>query len=383
MDLVGGGRDPCWHGTHVAGIVAAQGKGVAGVAPEVRILPVRVLRYTRGVLGGGSCTGSSSDVAQGIRRAAEAGARVVNLSLGDILPIGLLRDSEVDAAVRYAHDLGALVVVAAGNEGLPFSSYDALEDSVLVGATRRDDTLASYSSRSSFVDLVAPGGEPSGQECTAEDCILSTVPGGGYAAAAGTSMAAPHVSAAAALLFSLRPSLTPDQVKAVLLSTAWQPRGGGGVPGYGRGRLDVARAVASLVGRGSSPAGRSPAAVSGPGPRPGGPAVRKGAGGRLGGCDYGEPCTAGKPESPEASPGSPRGIAGGAPEGSGSPPGGVPAAAAGGLLGAIILLGLAGLAQRGRSGKAWNLTGAGARIGAGQGRRAWPFPTGSGRSSRR
>ena len=147
-------------------------------------------------------SGDCDDIEAGIRFAADHGARVINLSLGPELP-GLLAVllqggciSGLEAAATYAWNKGIFVVIAAGNNGLQ-SVYDspALE---VVGATGPNDEPASYSS--SGADVYAPGGDAS--SCSATTCIFSTWKDGGYAVNQGTSMAAPHVSGIAALLFA-------------------------------------------------------------------------------------------------------------------------------------------------------------------------------------
>ena len=208
-----GGNDDNGHGTHVAGIAAAvtgNGVGIAGVAPSAKLMPVKVLDEE----GSGDC----DDIATGIRFAADHGARVINLSLGPELP-GLLAVllqggciSGLEAAATYAWNKGIFVVIAAGNNGLR-SVYDsaALE---VVGATGPDDQPASYSS--SGADVYAPGGDAS--SCSTSTCIFSTWTGEGYALNQGTSMAAPHVSGIAALLFARGYSNT--QIRQRLAATA-------------------------------------------------------------------------------------------------------------------------------------------------------------------
>lgn len=208
-----GGNDDNGHGTHVAGIAAAatgNGIGIAGVAPAAKLMPVKVLDED----GSGDC----DDIEAGIRFAADHGARVINLSLGPELP-GLLAVllqggciSGLEAAATYAWNKGIFVVIAAGNDSLR-SVYDsgALE---VVGATGPDDQPASYSS--SGADVYAPGGDAS--SCAASTCIFSTWTGGGYALNQGTSMAAPHVSGIAALLFAR--GYSNAQIRQRLTATA-------------------------------------------------------------------------------------------------------------------------------------------------------------------
>src|SRR5436190_6126028 len=145
----GSGQDDNGHGTHVAGIALAatdNGRGVAGVAPDARLLAVRVLANT---CSGGTCTasGTADDVAAGIRWAADHGADVINLSLGGGTLQGALGCAFCDA-VEYAWSKGSIAVVAAGNDSvLPAGFSD--EHAVIVTATTRADTRASYSNASS------------------------------------------------------------------------------------------------------------------------------------------------------------------------------------------------------------------------------------------
>lgn len=200
------------HGTHVAGTVASR---TYGVAPAARILPIRILRWD-----GNDCTGTSRDLAAAVRYATANGARVVNISAGAAVPLAG-RDTRLDSAVADAANKGVLVVFAAGNSGLPVSdSYGG--DALIVAATSRGGRLASYSQRGSGVDLAAPGGDAPGDTCTQSGCVVSTWSDGRrhqYAALAGTSMAAPHVSGLAALLFAQRPR-SRNQVIARLRDTA-------------------------------------------------------------------------------------------------------------------------------------------------------------------
>lgn len=177
-----GTNDGNGHGTHVAGTIAAaanNGIGVTGVAPDVEILPVRVL--------GDSGSGTSAEVAQGIIWAADNGANVINLSLG-----GTTYSQVMEIATTYAISRGVTVIASAGNSGNWGSprAYPASNPGVIgVAATTRDDQRASFSTRNEWVDIAGPGAG-----------ILSTIPGDNYASFNGTSMAAPHVAGVAALV---------------------------------------------------------------------------------------------------------------------------------------------------------------------------------------
>ena len=240
-DCVGGtcrrgpaSSDKCEHGTHVSGTIASSS---FGVAPRAKVLPVRVLTYDP--MSGG-CVGRPDDVAAGIRWAVAQGAQVLNLSLGPNVA-GLSTSSTIPAAVQDAAAAGAVVVFSAGNAGIPVT--DSYGDAALiVAATGPSGRLASYSQRGAGVDLAAPGGDPRTRDvCTKQDCVTSLFPGGRYALAAGTSMAAPHVAGIAALLIAQNPSRTREQVLRRLLDTA-RP-----LFGAGRGLVD-ARAALGVIG---------------------------------------------------------------------------------------------------------------------------------------
>ena len=188
------------HGTHVAGIIGAttgNATGIAAGAPDVRILPVKVLRQ--------SGSGSYSDVAAGIAWAANNGADVINLSLG-----GSSTSTAMLTAIKYARSKGAVVVAAAGNSGAGGScSYPAAySQTIAVAALTSKLKRATFSTTATYVDIAAPG-----------QGVLSTVPGG-YASWSGTSMATPFVSAAAALLAEERPGCSPNEVRHTIMGTA-------------------------------------------------------------------------------------------------------------------------------------------------------------------
>jgi subtilisin family serine protease len=211
----GGTTDPNGHGTHVSGTIAAlsnNNTGVSGAAPGAKILPVQVLC--------GDGTGSSSDVASGIVWAVDHGAKVVNLSLG-----GPADASELSAA-QYADQKNVVVVAAGGNDGTNGPpSYPAAYSTqqgnlIAVAATTNANGHPSYGTsgiNAGYLDISAPGGVPSSNDSAVS--VLSTWNDGGYRAIAGTSMATPHVSAAAALLISAA-NCTDSQVKTRLKATA-------------------------------------------------------------------------------------------------------------------------------------------------------------------
>ncbi|MPY81326.1 MAG: S8 family serine peptidase [Actinophytocola sp.] len=247
-------RDSCIHGTHVAGTVVS---GRYGVAPDAQVYPVQVLAYDRA---SDACTGSSEDVARGIRFAVAKGVDVINLSLGTLVP-GVFSSDAVTAAVDAAARAGVVVVFAAGNNTVPISE-DYGSDALLVAATGPDGDIASYSSRGGSVSLAAPGGDDGAAgltQCGSQTCIRSTVPDGSYALLEGTSMAAPHVSGTAALLLSQIPDRGREDVVRSLQSTA-RP-----LAGTRHGLIDAAAALGLRKGT-SSP---RTTAGSGPSNEPG------------------------------------------------------------------------------------------------------------------
>jgi subtilisin family serine protease len=245
-----GGDDDDGHGTHVAGIAAAEtdnGRGVAGMAPDAQLLDVKVLSESCSVAQT-DCTasGNADDVAAGIVYAADHGATAINLSLGN--EVQSVFGPSFSQAIDYAWSKGAIPVVAAGNDFVLPSGFSN-EPAIVVGALNRNGGKASYANNigSAKWALMAPGGESdSGDSCSKDpQGVLSTYwlsnnAVNAYACLAGTSMAAPHVSGAVALLRSL--GLSPQQTVDQLLHTA-KPLGASDV--YGAGALDVAAAVSS------------------------------------------------------------------------------------------------------------------------------------------
>ncbi|MBI3046379.1 MAG: S8 family serine peptidase [Candidatus Harrisonbacteria bacterium] len=221
------------HGTHVAGIIAALDNdfGVVGAAPEANLFGVKVLD--------GAGSGYWSDVISGIYWAVENNMKIANISLGG--PQGF---DELKNAVDYAYQHGVLLVASAGNNGASGGavSYPGAYDSVIaVSATIPDDRLASFSSYGPQVELAAPGSE-----------INSTSNNSLYSALSGTSLAAPFVSGAAALVWAKNPQFTAVQVREQLRATAIDL----GMPGkdnqYGYGLVNgresvIARLPASLI----------------------------------------------------------------------------------------------------------------------------------------
>ncbi|MEY2399008.1 MAG: serine protease [Actinomycetota bacterium] len=262
-----GGDDIDGHGTHVSGIVAAisgNGKGVAGVAPSAKIAMARVFSAPSNA--GAAPTAELSDVRAAIRYlAGTLHAKVVNLSIGAdrqaLQACAALTgcDSPLKDVVEEAWDLGALPVIASGNSQLYGSKGYGNLDAIVVGATTESNAVAPYSTATGNAKwaMVAPGGEiPANQaEPTAAEkarMVLSTYGGPGcnppsasdcYAGLSGTSMAAPHVSAVAAMLFAR--GLDRQAVVDTLLSTT-EPVPGCSQTRCGAGRVDAAKALGAI-----------------------------------------------------------------------------------------------------------------------------------------
>lgn len=206
------------HGTHVAGTIAQTTNnkyGVAGLAHEASIMPLRVLN-SRGF-------GQVADIADAIRFAADNGAHVINMSLGGPLPsLVMMR------AIRYANKKGVTIVAAAGNGGRAAPSYPAAYKHVIaVAATQYDRTTTFYSQWGDFVDIAAPGGNTrvdQNNDGRPDGVLQETLKDGrtdkhDFALFMGTSMAAPHVAAGAALVIS-QGITHPDKVERILVKTA-------------------------------------------------------------------------------------------------------------------------------------------------------------------
>ena len=192
------------HGTHVAGTVVDCTPGI-----KVYILPVRVMNA--------SGEGSPSVVGNGIRYAVSKGAKVINLSLGGYSHYQYLED-----CINYAHNSGVTVVIASGNENENTKKICPahMTNPIVVGAINSDYKRCSFSNYGSSVDLAAPG-----------DNIISCWVGGGYALASGTSMAAPHISGAAAMYRLMYPNYGSSKT-AILLRSFVQDLGASGQDDY-------------------------------------------------------------------------------------------------------------------------------------------------------
>lgn len=230
-------QDDQGHGTHVSGIISAamnNSIGIAGIAPSSKIMPVKVLDS--------SGNGDDMDVATGIHWAADHGANIINLSLGEGLnSTGTFDSSEyITEAIHYAQSKGILVVAAAGNDGVGTISYPAALPGVLsVAATTSENKLTDFSNYGLGLSLEAPG-----------DRILSTYPlalSSGYAYLWGTSMASPMVSAVAALIWSANPTWTSSQVTHKLLASATDPQKMGWTETQGFGLVNALKGVLPAI----------------------------------------------------------------------------------------------------------------------------------------
>lgn len=214
---------PDAHGTHVAGIIAAEkdnGVGGYGVAPNADIISIDVFNR--------SFFASDYTIAEGILEAIDQKADVINMSLGSSYPSPIIQD-----AVQKAIDAGITVVAAAGNDGADILNYPASFDGVIsVGATNDKNELAEFSTYGPSLDVVAPG-----------EAIYAPVydhsKGSSFVEMSGTSMASPVVAGAVALLLSKYPDLTPYQVNYILTKTAKDLGEKGHDLKYGYGMIDI------------------------------------------------------------------------------------------------------------------------------------------------
>lgn len=246
-DMVGFGAGPggrAWarHGTAMAGIIAGHGHGpgagIMGVAPKAKILPVRVILEDKDPARTKARVTRGNALADGIRWAADHGADVINLSLGDDSDSAHPEPSE-DEAVQYALGKGVVVVASAGNGGDKGDhvSYPAAYPGVIaVTAVDRYGTRASFSTRRWYAAVSAPGVD-----------VVIAEPDHRYYEGWGTSAASAFVSGAAALLKADRPELTPAQVKKVLEDTARDAPTGGRDDSRGFGMIDPAAALKAVT----------------------------------------------------------------------------------------------------------------------------------------
>lgn len=225
-------NDSNGHGTHVAGTIAAanNGFGATGVAPDAKILPVRVLDDNG--------SGTDRSVAAGIRYAADLGAQIINLSLGGGF------SHTINTAINYAQSLGSLIVAAAGNESAPTPGYPArfsanYDNVISVGAHDSSGNLARFSNdvgNSGAIQVDAPGVG-----------VFSTYAGGSYRTISGTSMASPHIAGLAALTLSANPDLTSPELRQLLTSGIVGSASGSDALGRATATTSVAYAAAGLT----------------------------------------------------------------------------------------------------------------------------------------
>jgi serine protease len=228
-------NDDQGHGTHVAGTIAQStnnGFGVTGVAFGARLMPVKVLNEEG--------WGTTADVADGIRWAADNGAHVINLSLG-----GPRNSRILQSAVDHARKMGVVVVAAAGNTGSSVGYPGASDGVIGVSATNADDKLAQFSSRGKGVDIAAPGVKVVQQticEKGRNNCVI--FPGWN-----GTSMASPHVAGAAALVMGLGVTDASAVEDALRDNARKVDDSNSGKLLYGAGILDAGAAVSAVTVR--------------------------------------------------------------------------------------------------------------------------------------
>jgi thermitase len=216
-----------YHGTSVAGVVAATSNnatGVASIAWNAMIMPIRITNESNGVA-------SWSNMAEGFLWAADHGADVANLSYGLSS-----NSSTINNAAQYLRSKGGLAVVAAGNNNLDrgFSDNPYL---ITVAATTSSDARASYSNFGDNIDVAAPGSS-----------IYTTYINGGYKSVSGTSIATPTTAGVVALIMAANPRLSPDEVEGILEDSAVDLGDAGWDPKFGHGRVNAAAAVQLATG---------------------------------------------------------------------------------------------------------------------------------------
>ncbi len=236
-------NDDHGHGSHVTGTIAQMtnnGIGVAGVALNVKIMPLKVLSA--------SGSGSVAGIADAIRYAADNGAKVINMSLGGAFPSRVLKK-----AVEYAHKKGVTVICAAGNESRGKVGYPAAyPGAVAVSATQNDEAVTFYSNYGKDIDVAAPGGNTrsadGGRNNPDGGVLQNTIVIGDptkddYFAYMGTSMASPHVAGVAALIVG-EGVTDPDMVEQILKETARKPTNQKYTTDhYGAGIIDAPAAI--------------------------------------------------------------------------------------------------------------------------------------------
>ena len=248
-----GAHDSLWHGTHVAGTIAAvanNSAGITGIAPKAKVLPVRVV---------GRCGGYTSDIIDGMLWAAglpvhgvpmnQHPAKIINLSLGSVTACS----KAFQAAVTAVREAGAVVVAAAGNSDIDVArvSPAGCQGVVAVAASDREGKKAYYSNYGRRITVAAPGGD---MQDHPENGILSLLNAGtkrpagdALAYMQGTSMAAPHVSGVIALMLGRNPNLSPERIQSLLKGSARPMPSMDCEGGCGGGLIDAAAAVAAAA----------------------------------------------------------------------------------------------------------------------------------------
>ena len=226
FDPLGGDAKPHPHGTAMAGAIAAHGK-LSGIALGPHLLAARAFDNTAG-----EAKGTSFAIYKSLQWAADNGARVINMSFAGPA------DADMHRMLAAAYEKGIVLVAAAGNAG-PKSAplYPAADpDVIAVTATDSNDGLFKMANRGSYIAVAAPGVD-----------ILALAPGDSYQITTGTSVAAAHVSGIAAMLLEEKPSLTPAEVRSIIMSTA-KPLGSAGQRSdFGAGLVDAYQAVTAVT----------------------------------------------------------------------------------------------------------------------------------------
>jgi serine protease len=260
------------HGTHVTGTIAEDTNnryGLAGVAYNATIMPIKVLQFDG--------TGQDADLIEALYYAVDNGAKVINMSLGFTgtgTPDGngtpCTEIVGLNNALDYAYSHGVVIVAAAGNDSANVVTCPAAYPTVVaVGSTRYDGTRPSYSNTGSALDVAAPGGDPNVDQnhdgfsdgvVSETYCyddftllLLQTYDTFCDIFMSGTSMATPHVAGLAALLLGEDPTLTPQQVRSYIESTARDRGATSWDPEYGWGEIDANAALRALKGRSATP----------------------------------------------------------------------------------------------------------------------------------
>lgn len=227
--------DIAGHGTLVAGVIAAvsnNSTGVASIAWNTSILPVRVSNADSG-------SAYTSDIAEAVTWAADHGAHIANASYA------VTTSGTVNSAAQYFKGKGGLLVVSAGNDGAE-KTYSDNPNIISVAATGSNDSKTSWSTYGNFLDVTAPGAG-----------IWTTVKGGGYGAASGTSFSSPLTAGVLALMKSANPNLSPNELENLLENTA-KDLGSNGFDKYnGHGRVDAYQAVLAAMNTTGSGGGGS------------------------------------------------------------------------------------------------------------------------------